>query len=186
LASKQAAAVLTIIGGVFYLVGSVVGSIITALASDLTSLSSGFNPSNPGASSIPSISSIPNLSSSFSLAVLGFGALCGAVIIVGGALINSDNAGWRKGGGILALAAMVIGAVPDVGGLLIGFILILVGGILGLTYKPNEPDIRIGIVQAPQASSTMNSGSGTYCIKCGKQLHEGALFCKYCGSPVPQ
>jgi hypothetical protein len=189
LASKQIAAVLTIIGGVFYLFGSVLGSVITALLSSLASLSGGFslvNVSNPS-----ELSSL-DIASSAALGVLAFGLFCGILIIVGGALINSDNAGRRKSGGILALAMMFIGGIPDIGGLLIGFFLTLVGGVLGLTYKANEPDISVGMMQgssAPVASpqpSPMNRPPGGYCIKCGKQLHEGAVFCKYCGSPVPQ
>jgi hypothetical protein len=182
LVSKQIAAVLTIIGGVFYLFGSVVGSLMSALFSSFSYFR---NPSNLTSHSI---------SSSAALAVLVFGLICGIMMIVGGALINSDESVRRKSGGILALATMVIGAVPDVGGLGIGFFLALVGGVLGLTYKPNEPDIILGMTQespapvaAPQPSPyQMSKTSGGYCIKCGKQLHEGAIFCKYCGSPVPQ
>jgi len=192
LAGKQFAAVLTVIGGVFYLVGSVVASVIIVFVSNLGSLSSGLGPSS-GLSSIPSISSIPGASSSTALEVLAFGAVCGVVIIAGGALINSSSAGRRKGGGVLALLALLIGAIPDLGGLLIGFILALVGAVMGLTYKPNEPDIRVGMTggysvpaYAPLGSSLATSFSGGYCITCGKQLHKGALFCKNCGSPVPQ
>jgi len=191
LAGKQFAAVLTIIGGVFYLVGGVVASVIIAFVSNLGSLSGGLGPSS-GLSSIPS-TSIPSGSSSAAVEVLAFGAVCGVVVIVGGAFINSSSAGKRKGGGVLALLAMLIGAIPDLGGLLIGFILILVGAVIGLTYKPSEPDIRVGIsggysapANAPLGSSPVANPSGEYCIKCGLQLHKGAVFCKYCGSPVPQ
>jgi len=193
LAGKQFAAVLTVIGGIFYLIGAVVASVIIDFVSNLGNLSSGLGTSSSGLSSIPSISSVPGASSSAASEVLAFGAVCAIAIIVSGAFINSNSSGWRKGGGILALLAMLIGAIPDLGGLLIGFILTLVGAVMGLTYKSNEPDTRMEMAggysapaYAPLGSSLATSLSGGYCITCGQPLHKGAVFCKNCGSPVPQ
>jgi len=184
LAGKQIAAVFTILGGVLYVFGSIVGGF---LFGSLLGFASGFG-------------SISNPARGFSLANAGaialgvfvFGIFAAILIIVGGALLNSDQGPRRKAGGILALVTMVLGAVPDIGGFFIGFVFVLVGSVLGLTYKETSPDLTIGIAQTnpvygPQGPRTSAGTSpGQFCIKCGKQLYEGAVFCKYCGSPVPQ
>ena len=179
--SKQIAAVLTILGGVLYIFGSIVGGILFGsffgFASALRSVS------NPGGGY-----SLANASAA-TLAILGFGIFTAILIIIGGVLLNSDSGPRRKAGGALAIVMMILGAVPDVGGFFIGFIFVLVGSVIGLTYKESSPDLIVGMTQTTpsygsQGAST-SSGTGQFCIKCGKQLYEGAIFCKYCGSPVP-
>src|SRR5208282_2627956 len=100
-------------------------------------------------------------------------------IIAGGVMLNSDNSGTRKAGGIVALVMMLIGAIPTLGGLVIGFILVLIGGILGLTYKPTMPDFVIGYQQVPTPmraaqTSAQSFGPRNFCPKCGVPLHQGS------------
>ena len=118
--------------------------------------------------------------------VFGLGVVSGGLIIVGGALLNSDSPDRRKSGGILAIVMMIVGAIPTLGGAVIGFFFTLLGGVIGLTYK-GEPDIIIGSVPMPPASQPAGSGGPLkFCIKCGLALHAGAVYCGSCGAPIPQ
>ena len=185
--SKQIAAVFAILGGVFYIFGSFVGGI---LFGSIVGFANSFqNFSNPA---VPAIGNSLADAGATALGIFVFGIFAAVLIIVGGALLNSEQGPRRKAGGILALVMMVLGAIPDVGGFFIGFIFVLVGSVLGLTYKEMSPDLTIGITQASppygrQGPLTLSATpAGEFCIKCGKQLYQGAVFCKYCGSPVPQ
>jgi hypothetical protein len=187
LVSKQIAAILTILGGVFYLFGSFAGVL---LFGSLLGFESGLSRvTSPGRGL-----SLANASAT-ALGIFVFGILAAILIIAGGAYLNSDNRSYRRSGGILAIIMMILGAVPDVGGFFIGFVFVLIGSVLGLTYKETSPDVVIGFASAPnpasaytlqsQQTSAGSPSSGQFCIKCGKQLYEGAQFCKFCGSPVP-
>ena len=182
--SKQVGAIFVILGGVFYIFGSFAGAFLSAILSGLSY----------GYSSYYGLSSTSPLSTAgeAALLVFVFGIFSGILIIVGGALINSESPDRRKSGGILAIAMMVIGAIPAVGGLIIGFLFTLVGSVIGLTYK-GAPEIIIGTM--PMAAPSVTSGvteprvgkAGTrFCIRCGMALHEGATYCGSCGAPVPQ
>lgn len=182
--SKQIAAVFAILGGVFYIFGSFVGGVllgsIFGIADSVRSFSS------------PLESNAVAKAGDAAAGILVFGIFVGVLIIVGGALLNSDTGSRRKAGGILAIVMMILGAIPDLAGFGIGFVFVLIGSVLGLTYKETSPDLTVGIERATpvfgQQGQRTYSGStgGQFCIKCGQQLHEGAAFCKYCGSPVPQ
>lgn len=191
--SKQVGAVLTILGGAFYVIGALVGWVAAAgfffgLFGSYTSVTSSPGPSNL----------YTGPSGGFNFGELGtvlllliiFGIFTGTMIIVGGALLNSDSPGRRKSGGILAISMMVLGALPTLGGFGIGFLLTLIGAVLGLTYKESSPDIVVGYQPAtapmPQPSSPPRTGSTRFCIKCGQTLPEGAVYCGSCGAPVPQ
>ena len=182
--SKQIAAVFTILGGVLYIFGSFVGGFLFGTLFGIASVFGGI--SNPARGY-----SLANAGAA-ALAVFAFGIFAAILVIVGGALLNSDQGPRRKAGGILSLVMMVLGAIPDVAGFVIGFIFVLVGSVIGLTYKENSPDITVGVTQttplySPQAPLTPSSASaGQFCIKCGRQLYQGAVFCKYCGAPVPR
>lgn len=180
--SKQIGAILTILGGVFYIFGSFIGGAL------LFGFGSGYMPSSAAEEA--------------GAAVAVFGVFTGVLIIVGGALLNSDSSGRRKAGGILAVVMMVLGAIPTLGGLGIGFFFTLIGSVFGLTYK-GQPDIVIGMApmspfqpsmpppQAPMVPlqavpSPVVKGQVKFCIKCGSSLHAGAVFCASCGAEVPQ
>jgi MFS family permease len=193
LVSKQVSAVLTILGGVFYIIGALVGGIALAgflfgLFGSFTSITSSISSSLPA--STPTLN-FGALGTGILLIII-FGIFTGAMIIVGGALLNSDSAGRRKSGGILAVAMMILGGLPTLGGLFIGFILTLVGAVLGLTYKESSPDIMVGYQPAAAAPEALTPppaatvGALRFCIKCGSPLYEGAAFCGVCGAPVPR
>jgi hypothetical protein len=175
LVSKQVGAVFTILGGAFYIIGALLGTFVFALFGAIASFSNTSGISTAGVADAVA-------------AVFLFGVFTGVLIIVGGVLLNSDSSGRRKSGGILAIAMMVIGAAPTLGGLLIGFVFTLVGTVVGLTYK-GEPDLIIGMRPMPPQASVGGSTSRqslNYCIKCGSPLHTGSVYCGVCGAEVPQ
>jgi len=180
--SKQAAAVLTILGGAFYLG---VGVLIAAVAPTMPSLVSNFGTTGLGTSTIDAIV----------YSVAGFDILSGGLIIFGGYLLNSNNGGRRRAGGILAIVMMVLGALTSLGGFFIGFLLTLIGSVFGLTYKPEPSGVEYGgpaavsYPAAPQANPvpdyTAIPGRLNYCPKCGALLRQGSVFCASCGAKVP-
>ncbi len=176
LVSKQIGAILTILGGVFYIFGSLVETFIAGLLLSFFPSPAGVRPGN---------------FTDVVLAALSFGIFSGALIIAGGAMLNSDKPDLRKSGGILAIAMMVLGALPALGGFAVGFVFTLVGSVIGLTYKP--PDMVVGYMPVsaplpapvPAASPQGQAGPPRFCTKCGTGLHEGALFCGSCGAQIP-
>lgn len=123
--------------------------------------------------------------------LLAIGVISGALMVFGGWLITSKIGGRRKIGAILAAVMLVIGGVTTFGGLVIGFILAGVGIYLALTYKSRGMMIGLGPVGTITLGSqpgpnVSNAPAGTgplnYCIKCGSQVREGAVFCGACGA----
>lgn len=209
MATNGTASILTIVGGIFYVIG---GAVVALIVGSLSSLSGGlggfgFNTcsilaqvgSSCGSSSTSS-GSIGALGGSgidsLGYAVAGFGILVGILIVVGGFLFRSELPGRRKIGGIVVVVMMLIGGIATLGGLLIGFILVAIGAYLGLTYKAKSSGMTFGL--GPIGSVTLGSNSGpnsqraistgtgptNYCIKCGSQLRPGAIFCQACGERV--
>jgi hypothetical protein len=74
---------------------------------------------------------------SLTLVVIGITGLTSSILVIVGAnMINSGEVGKVRKGGILVLIFSIISLIPSYGGLIIGFILSLIGGILALTWKP--------------------------------------------------
>jgi hypothetical protein len=77
---------------------------------------------------------------SLTLVVIGITGLTSSILVIVGAnMINSGEVGKVRKGGILVLIFSIISLIPSYGGLVIGFILSLIGGILALTWKPKYP-----------------------------------------------
>jgi hypothetical protein len=211
LASKKTAALLTVIAGVFYIIG---GTLLAGLIGLVSSLGSGFG-STAGSNFLDICASVQpfpcNTNSTFAdlgnfgglgsglgvIAdiILAVGVVSGGLIIFGGWLINSESSDRRKAGAILAIVVAIAGALTTFGGLIIGFILAAVGVYLALTYKASRSSMTIpfgpmaSVTLGPQtippaAQSNVPAGSGplNYCIKCGSPIREGAVFCGACGT----
>jgi amino acid transporter len=113
-----AAFALSLIGGVFILLG---GIVYVAASSWVGSLGFGL-----GASV---------------LAGLGvFGLICGILTILGAVWINSGEEDKVRNGSILVLIFSIVSWFGAAGGFFIGFILGLIGAILGLTWKPSTTE----------------------------------------------
>jgi hypothetical protein len=66
------------------------------------------------------------------------GVISGILIIIGAIMINSGERGKVRNGGILVLIFSIISLILSGGGFFIGFLLGLIGGILALSWKPEE------------------------------------------------
>lgn len=74
------------------------------------------------------------------VAILGIlGMVFGILVIVGAMMVNSGEPGKVKTVSILGLVFGILSLFVAGGGFFIGFILCLVGGVLGLTWKPEAP-----------------------------------------------
>ncbi len=115
-----AAFVLSLVGGIFYLFVGLVVAAASALIGGIASLA-GYA-SYGGAIA----------------AVGGIGLVCGILIVVGAVMMNSSSRSRVRLAAVIVLVFTLVGAIFTVGGLVIGFILALIGSILGLTWNPSS------------------------------------------------
>jgi len=115
-----AAFVLSLIGGIFILIGSLVSSILVGIIGGAMML-------------------IPFLEGFGALIILiaVIGIIFGILIIIGALMINSGDPSRVRTGSILVLILSILSLFTG-GGFIIGFILALIGSILGLVWKPSE------------------------------------------------
>ncbi|MEL9940217.1 MAG: hypothetical protein QW348_02585 [Ignisphaera sp.] len=122
-----AAFVLSLIGGLLITIESIIAIIVIKLASDIaTSMVPGIN---------ASISAISGLV----MAVSVLGIVLGIIIVIGSLQIRSGVPNKVRTWSIIVLVLSVISVFTG-GGFFIGFILGLVGGILGLVWKPSKAE----------------------------------------------
>ncbi len=117
-----------------------------------------------------------------SLTLLGaFGAVCGIMMIVGGFMMHSNPSRHVMWGAIV-LVFSVLSWIGAFGGIVIGFVLGLIGGIFGITEKGHAPAMIVRNVSA--SSSTMYQQRANVCSRCGTPIRAGARNCSSCGAPV--
>jgi hypothetical protein len=124
LVSKRIAMGLLIAGGAFYIVGGLAAGFLVG----------GLIAFSAGLAGRPT----PSEANMAMATYLGWGLFTGIPIIIGGLLVNSASGTRRKIGGALAIVMGLVGLINTFAGLAVGFVLTLVGAILGLVYK--EPD----------------------------------------------
>ncbi|MGC8998968.1 MAG: DUF6114 domain-containing protein [Candidatus Bathyarchaeia archaeon] len=117
-----AAFVLSLIAGVLILLGGIVGAILGLIGGAMVGM-------------VPGFGWLGGL-----IVALGFlGLIFGIIVIFGAVMINSGKRDKVKTGSIIVLIFSILSLfVGGTGGFVIGFILGLVGSILGLTWKPSE------------------------------------------------
>jgi len=100
-----------------------------------------------------------------------YGAVCGILVILGGLMLYSRpkrNVVW----GFVIVVFSILSLYGALGGLYVGLVLGVIGGILGIRWKPfarqPTPDVS-------QASITRT------CLGCGKVLSSTVKFCPQCG-----
>lgn len=115
-----AAFVLSLIGGILILIGSLIGSILAGILGGAMML-------------------VPFLEGFGALIILiaVVGVVFGIIIIIGAVMINSGDPSRVRTGSILVLIFSILSLFTG-GGFIIGFILALVGSILGLVWRPSE------------------------------------------------
>lgn len=111
-----AAFILSLIGGVFILVGGVGYAYFGAICGGLVGMFA------PGMGALIFL-------------YMALGLICGIVVIIGAIMINSADPSKVKTGSILVLVFSIISLISG-GGYYVGVILGIVGGILGLVWKP--------------------------------------------------
>ncbi len=181
------ASVLTIIGGVFYVIGGVVVAAAVGSIGGLFSGSGGLFTGLPIAGGNSTALSSSGLAT-IGYAVAGFGIISGFLIILGGVLFTSRNPGRRKLGGILTVVMMLLGGLATLGGLVIGFILTSIGAYVGLTSKGGRVAARAGplgaVIGGQEGPTGTGGGPTNYCVRCGSKLKDGAVFCGACGERI--
>ncbi|MCF8885672.1 MAG: hypothetical protein QXK95_01535 [Nitrososphaerota archaeon] len=116
-----AAYILSLIGGILILIGSIA---VAALAGFLGSM----------LMLVPFIGGFGALMIAFGVVGLVFGI----IVIIGAVMINSGEPSKVRTGSILVLIFSILSLIVSGGGFIIGFILALIGSILGLVWKPSE------------------------------------------------
>lgn len=159
-----AAFVLGLIGGIFLLLGAVLFGVAAAF-----------------------VASIPGLGGAFAaLAAVGF--LCAILVLVGSVMLYSKPEGHTMWG-VITLVFAIIGFGPwnIFGGFVIGSILAIIGGALGIAFKPAAPVMGMPGMAAPTgwgAQPQAPSMGVAHCTQCGAPLTPGATTCASCGAPV--
>ncbi len=164
MAEKPTAAfVLGLIGGIFLLLGAIVIGIAAAFVASF-----GFG----------------GLVAVF--AAVGF--VCAILVLVGSVMLyNKPEAHTMWGVITLVFAIIAFGPWNLFGGFVIGSILAIIGGALGIAYKPSAPAMGMPGMAAPTGwgaqpqSPTMGVA---HCTQCGAPLAPGATTCASCGAPV--
>jgi hypothetical protein len=162
-----AAMVLSIIGGIFVLLGGAVvafvGSLISTLDTSGLGLGGGFT-------------------------VLGvIGIILGLIMIVGGIMISSNPQSHTMWG-VIILILSIVSWITSFGGLVIGFILGLIGGILAITFKPTTmgaPYMGGAMTGGmPPQGPTQTSPNMVRCNSCGAMSPMGTTKCPACGASL--
>jgi hypothetical protein len=116
-----AAFALSLVGAIFIIISGLVSAALSAIVGGLVGL-------------VPGLGGLGGL-----IAVSGaLGLIFGIIVLIGAVMINSGDPGKVKTGSIIVLIFSILSLPTALGGFIIGFILGLVGSILGLTWKP-EP-----------------------------------------------
>ena len=100
-----------------------------------------------------------------------YGAICGILVILGGLMLYSRpkrNVVW----GFVIIVFSILSLYGALGGLYIGLVLGVIGGILGIRWKPF---VRQPAPNVPQDSITRT------CPSCGKVLSSTVKVCPQCG-----
>jgi MFS family permease len=152
-----AAFILSLLGGIFILLGGALSAVIGAYCGALIGA---LEPIAPGASWLGALTFI----------LMALGVIFGIIVIVGSIMIYQAVPSKVKTGSILVIIFSILSLfVAGSGGFLVGLILGLIGGILGLVWKPPAPPPPTRI-----------------CPNCGAQIDASYNVCPHCGKVIPK
>jgi len=119
-------------------------------------------------------------------AIIGiFGIIWGVIIIVSANNLRAhpeQHVTW----GVIILVFSLVSWFGGLGGLLIGFLLGLIGGVLAISWQPSQTTIAPTYVSpSPPTSSTPTVQANRYCPNCGAPVPPNSAFCPNCGKPLP-
>ena len=129
--------------------------------------------------------------------ILGIiGIIFGIIMIVGGIMMYTNPSSHTLWGVIVLLLSIFSFATSSLGGFFIGFLLGLIGAILGLVFKPSMAPAPFMPGQ-PMGSYPMGpppmgtappmgapTGMAMFCKNCGASIPPGAAKCSSCGASV--
>ncbi|MEM3565622.1 MAG: hypothetical protein QXK47_02120 [Candidatus Bathyarchaeia archaeon] len=114
-----AAFALSLVGAIFMILGGLVSAILASIAGGFLSI-------------VPGMEWLGG-----ALLIFGIlGLIFGILVLVGAVMINSGERDKVRTGSIIVLIFSILNLIFGSGGFFIGFILGLIGGILGLIWKP--------------------------------------------------
>lgn len=117
-----AAFALSLVGGILILINGIIMFVGAGILAGIAAVVPGVGPAIGG----------------LIMAYAALGLVMGILVIVGAVMINSGAINKVRVGSILVIVFSVISLLSG-GGFIIGFVLALVGGILGLVWKPTTP-----------------------------------------------
>lgn len=168
-----AAFILSLIGGIFILLGGIYTAAITAI------VGSAFFAFFPGFAAL--------------LIGLAVVALLFGLIIIFGAIQMKHHPESAKTWGIIVLVLALLSWLGG-GGFFIGFLLALIGGILAIIWHPPAPMMgqpgQAAWGQPPPMASApggtpMAAPGQKFCSSCGSPNAAGVQFCAKCGAAMP-
>jgi hypothetical protein len=118
-----AAFVLSLLGGIFIIIGGLIYAVIFSIIGGVFDVF-GFG----GLGGIITI-----------IGVLGI--VWGILVLVGAIMMNSEDKSKVRTGSILVLIFSILSWFGAAGGIIIGFLLGLIGSILGLTWNPSRYEV---------------------------------------------
>jgi Family of unknown function (DUF6114)/zinc-ribbon domain len=168
-----AALVLCLIGGIFILLGGVFQAFLGALISGIGTTTTGTNVTGVGST----------------IGILGIlGIVFGIVVMVAGIMMYTNPGSHTMWGVIALVLSLVSFATSSIGGFVIGFLLTLIGGILGIVFKPSMMH-PAGMGSMPMGSQSMgppgapmSSMTSIKCPACGASVAAGTTKCPNCGA----
>jgi len=165
-----AAAILIIIGGVFYIIGGFVAAVITGW---LGELAAGIG-----------VSGVSREVEETVVTVISTGFISGGGIIVGALLVWTGSRRKVLAGGATALIFSLIGIVNTIGGIVVGFVLTLVGSILAFTWKKQNTHSLSRAKNNDLEAMELRKRTPDRCPKCGGYNvvgYMGVYECIDCG-----
>ncbi len=169
--------VLSLIGGIFILIGGAFQAFVGAIISSIGTTSTGQSTTGIGST----------------IGILGIvGIILGIIVIVGGVMMYSNPQSHTMWGVIVLVLSLVSFATSSIGGFVIGFLLALIGGILGIVFKPSMMP-QAGMGGMPMGPPTTAYGMGApaapamtsiKCPACGSTVAAGSTKCPNCGATL--
>ena len=164
--------VLSLIGGIFVILGGLFIAFVGSFVASFGYLANGG--ANPGTL----------------VTIVGVVGIIFGLIMIVGAVMMYSNPQSAKMWGIIVLILSILSWFTAVGGLVIGFLLGLIGGILAIVFKPSMvpgamPPQPMGAMPMGSMGSSPTMGSmGMTCKNCGASIPAGATRCPSCGATV--
>ena len=111
-----------------------------------------------------------------------FGIICGTLVILSSIMLYIKPAMHKMWSKIIVIFS-ILSWLGALGGLMIGFTLGLIGGILGFMWKPAHNHQTL---QPSQSSPSSSTSSHRFCFSCGREISSEHKFCPHCGKPVSE